>query len=344
MNAEADLGRSSVVIMITAYNRDEILGRARDLGVRKVLNKPLTESAVHDCLMELFGRRRRSSARGRARAEEVKAIRGARILLVEDNEVNQLVASKILGNAGFRVAIASDGAKAVDLVRKEDFDLVLMDIQMPVMDGLSATRAIRDMGYDRIPIVAMTAHAMSSDRELSLKAGMNDHVNKPINVGELFQALAKWIPPRNPPEGAAGADEGDGEAEGAVSPAKDAGAGRPDKAPVAGCPDKAAGAECPDKSEAAERPDKVAGAERPDKAEGAESSAKAEGAECPDKAEAAECSDKAARAECSGESEASERSDKAAGAEGPDKAEVAECSGEADGAAAAARAKDEASA
>ncbi|MDR2611774.1 MAG: PAS domain-containing protein [Deltaproteobacteria bacterium] len=200
MNEEAELAKSSVVIMITAYNRDEILSRAKSLGVKKVLNKPLTESAVHDCLMELFGRRKRTPAKGKARGEEVKSIRGARILLVEDNEVNQLVASKILGNAGFSVTIASDGAKAVEVVQKESFDLVLMDIQMPVMDGLTATRAIRELGFDRLPIVAMTAHAMSSDRELSLKAGMNDHVNKPINVGELFQALIKWIPPKFPAE------------------------------------------------------------------------------------------------------------------------------------------------
>ncbi|MDR1035176.1 MAG: PAS domain-containing protein [Deltaproteobacteria bacterium] len=216
MTAESGLTRSTLVVMITAYNRDEILSSARSLGVRKVLNKPLTESAVNDCLMELFGRSARSVQKRAAKGgEAVKAIRGARILLVEDNEVNQLVASKILGNAGFTVTIAPDGAKAVDIVQKEPFDLVLMDIQMPVMDGLTATRAIRDLGFDRLPIVAMTAHAMSSDRELSLKAGMNDHVNKPINVNELFQALAKWIPPRV--QEAEGELSGPGEGDGAAS-------------------------------------------------------------------------------------------------------------------------------
>jgi CheY-like chemotaxis protein len=198
MNDESGLNKSTIVIMITAYNRDEILGAAKGLGVRKVLNKPLTESAVHDCLMDLFARPKRRAARAKTSNEAIKSIQGASILLVEDNEVNQLVASKILGNAGFKVTIASDGSKAVDIVQKESFDLVLMDIQMPVMDGLSATRAIREMGFAELPIVAMTAHAMSSDREVSLQAGMNDHVNKPINVTELFQALAKWIPPRNP--------------------------------------------------------------------------------------------------------------------------------------------------
>ncbi|MDR1081035.1 MAG: PAS domain-containing protein [Deltaproteobacteria bacterium] len=218
MISESGLSKGTLVVMITAYNRDEILASARELGVRKVLNKPLTESAVNDCLMELFGRSPKSLGKKPAKGgEAVKAIRGARILLVEDNEVNQLVASKILGNAGFAVTIASDGAKAVDLVKKEAFDLVLMDIQMPVMDGLTATRTIRDLGFDRLPIVAMTAHAMSSDRELSLKAGMNDHVNKPINVNELFQALAKWIPPKSPADASGGLPGPPGEGDGAAA-------------------------------------------------------------------------------------------------------------------------------
>jgi CheY-like chemotaxis protein len=127
----------------------------------------------------------------------VKEISGAKILLGEDNDVNQLVASKILGNAGFVVTIASDGQEAVEKVKSNTYDLVLMDVQMPIMDGLTATKVIRDDGFKDLPIVAMTAHAMSNDRQLSLDAGMNDHVNKPINVNELFQTLVKWIPPRN---------------------------------------------------------------------------------------------------------------------------------------------------
>ncbi|MDR1309683.1 MAG: response regulator [Deltaproteobacteria bacterium] len=123
-------------------------------------------------------------------------IAGARILLTEDNEVNQLVASRILNNAGFRVDIAKNGLEAVQMVQDQKYDLVLMDIQMPEMDGLTAARTIRALpGQDALPIVAMTAHAMSGDRELSLAAGMNDHVSKPINISELFTALLKWIPP-----------------------------------------------------------------------------------------------------------------------------------------------------
>jgi two-component system sensor histidine kinase/response regulator len=149
--------------------------------------------------MELFGAQPKKTKKNRLDddREMVKTIAGAKILLVEDNDVNQLVASKILSNAGFVVSIAGDGQKALDMVQgEESFDLVLMDVQMPIMDGLTATRHIREMGYNQLPIVAMTAHAMSNDRQLSLDAGMNDHVSKPINVAELLKTLVKWIAPK----------------------------------------------------------------------------------------------------------------------------------------------------
>ncbi|MDR2142723.1 MAG: response regulator [Deltaproteobacteria bacterium] len=191
------------IIMVTAYNRDEVLPVSRALGIKKVLDKPVTSSHMHDTLMELFGRRlARENQGGQASAKEmVKRLAGSKILLVEDNDVNQLVAGRILGNAGFQVTIAGNGQEAVDRIcRQELFDLVLMDIQMPVMDGITATRLIREKGYTGLPIVAMTAHAMSSDRDLSLQAGMNDHINKPINVQELFQTLVKWIQPKDEPD------------------------------------------------------------------------------------------------------------------------------------------------
>ncbi|MDR0621107.1 MAG: response regulator [Deltaproteobacteria bacterium] len=190
---------SSVIVMVTAYDRDEVLGAAKELGVVQVLTKPVTSSHLHDVLMGLFKASPKVGRKGRKNTADlekamVKDIAGAKILLVEDNDVNQLVASKILGNAGFQVTIASDGQEAVEKVQANEYDLVLMDVQMPIMDGLTATKVIRGKGYKDLPIVAMTAHAMSNDRQLSLDAGMNDHVNKPINVSELFQTLVKWIP------------------------------------------------------------------------------------------------------------------------------------------------------
>ncbi|WPL14512.1 Aerobic respiration control sensor protein ArcB [Thiorhodovibrio litoralis] len=119
---------------------------------------------------------------------------GARVLLVEDNEINQQVAREILTTAGILVTVAGDGRAALDQVRQGTFDAVLMDIQMPVMDGLAATRAIRALpACERLPIIAMTAHAMAGDREKSLAAGMNDHISKPIEPTELFATLGHWL-------------------------------------------------------------------------------------------------------------------------------------------------------
>ncbi|UQZ90192.1 hypothetical protein C4J81_13670 [Deltaproteobacteria bacterium Smac51] len=128
-------------------------------------------------------------------ADIVSEIKGAKILLAEDNAVNQLVATKIMEKAGLVVKVADNGQIALDMIEAEPFDLVLMDIQMPEMDGLEATRHIRaNHKFDKLPVVAMTAHAMSGDKELSLNAGMNGHITKPINLKELFSVLAQWIP------------------------------------------------------------------------------------------------------------------------------------------------------
>ncbi|MDR1165319.1 MAG: PAS domain-containing protein [Deltaproteobacteria bacterium] len=149
---------------------------------------------VCDGTGRLEGGRRASREEER---ERLKALKGSRILLTEDNEVNQLVASRILSKAGFEVSIAGNGVEAVEMVQREKFDLVLMDIQMPEMDGITATKTIRGIaGFENLPIIAMTAHAMSGDRELSIASGMNDHVNKPINLQDLYQALLKWLPPK----------------------------------------------------------------------------------------------------------------------------------------------------
>jgi len=123
-------------------------------------------------------------------------IQGARLLLVEDNEINQQVAKEILESAGLNVVLANDGQEAVNAVKENEYDAVLMDIQMPVMDGYTATREIRkDERFKELPIIAMTAHAMAGDEEKSLEAGMNGHVAKPIDPDQLFSTLQKWVKP-----------------------------------------------------------------------------------------------------------------------------------------------------
>jgi two-component system sensor histidine kinase/response regulator len=124
-------------------------------------------------------------------------LRGARILLAEDNPINQQVALELLQGAGAQVDLASSGREAVEAVQARDYDAVLMDLQMPLMDGLQATRAIRAQARLRdLPIVAMTASVMAGDRDRCLEAGMTDHISKPVSVDQLLGTLARWLPQR----------------------------------------------------------------------------------------------------------------------------------------------------
>ena len=149
-----------------------------------------------------FGRGDESLAASRASSgkdldkDSLRSIQGARILLVEDNEINQQVAQEILAGAGFIVDIANNGKEGVEMVMASAYDVVLMDVQMPVMDGYEATRNIREIAeYKDLPILAMTASAMVSDVEQATQAGMNAHVAKPIDPPQLFATLAQWIKP-----------------------------------------------------------------------------------------------------------------------------------------------------
>ena len=196
--------RIPAVIMATAYGCEEVSAQASSVGIKTILPKPLSPSVLLNVLSAVFNekdtalkeRKLASAAKGRDAADLVRHLAGSSILLVEDNEVNQLVARKILRKAGLKVTVANNGLEALSLLDKELFDLVLMDIQMPVMDGLTATREIRhDPKFKNLPIVAMTAHAMAQDREKSLDCGMNDHICKPLDLNELFRCLAKWLEP-----------------------------------------------------------------------------------------------------------------------------------------------------
>ena len=121
--------------------------------------------------------------------------RSVRILLAEDNPVNQKLAKMMLTKAGYQVELANNGQEAVEkyTASPENFDLIFMDVQMPVMDGMEATKTIREKGFDTIPIVALTAHAMNGDKEKSFKAGMNDYITKPIKRELVFEILEKWV-------------------------------------------------------------------------------------------------------------------------------------------------------
>ena len=189
------------IILVTAYGREEIMQEADEAGLDGFLLKPVSPSILFDTIMQATGKdtvKRVPAVRDREQeVEELEHIRGARVLLVDDNEINQQVAQEILEGAGLVVTVAGDGQEAVNAVKASEYDAVLMDIQMPVMDGYEATREIRNSKSEirNIPIIAMTAHAMSGDREKTLEAGMNDHVTKPIDPDQLFSVLGKCIQP-----------------------------------------------------------------------------------------------------------------------------------------------------
>jgi two-component system sensor histidine kinase/response regulator len=189
-----------VIIMVTAYNRDELLKASEGCSISASLTKPVTQSLLFDTLDRL----QHSNDSAPRRAAEVlsttrlalDSIRGARILLAEDNEINQQVACGFLTKGGLNVTVAKDGQEALERVLQEDFDAVLMDLHMPVMDGFEATRSIRELPQGAaLPIIAMTAAAMAQDRVASAAAGMNDHITKPIDPEELASTLVRWIKP-----------------------------------------------------------------------------------------------------------------------------------------------------
>jgi CheY-like chemotaxis protein len=194
------LAEIPTIIMVTAYAREKIVQQADQIGLEGYLIKPFNPSTLFDTIIQTFSRDTLELVRPTLpedkMIQKLKLIQGAKILLVEDNEINQLLAQEILQEVGFVVTIANHGREAVNLIRERKFDAVLMDVQMPVMDGHQATREIRkDARFKELPIIAMTAHAMTGDKEKSLEAGMNQHITKPIDPHELFSTLLVSIKP-----------------------------------------------------------------------------------------------------------------------------------------------------
>jgi CheY-like chemotaxis protein len=193
--SEAKADSPPHLVMVTAYGREEVLKQAEESGFENVLIKPVTSSILFDTAVGALGADLGAiEAVPAGPSIDIDRMRGARVLLVEDNEINQEVAIGQLEDAEVFVVLAENGADAVRMVRENDYDLVLMDMQMPVMDGIEATRIIRaDPKVKSVPIIAMTANALVSDRELCLEAGMNDHIAKPIDPDQLFGVLLRWI-------------------------------------------------------------------------------------------------------------------------------------------------------
>ena len=190
------------VLMLTAFSRGEVQQRLTEqrVVVGALLAKPVTPSTLFDACGAALGLATRHPTRVARREETLHGHRaslsGARVLLVEDNAINRELALDVLSRAGIVVSVAGNGQEALDMLARQRFDGVLMDCQMPVMDGYAATRALRRQPQlQRLPVIAMTANAMVGDRDKVLAAGMNDHIAKPIKLDELFATLARWVRP-----------------------------------------------------------------------------------------------------------------------------------------------------
>ncbi len=192
------------ILLMTAYGREDLIQSSGGAGIAAFLRKPVKGSELVDALMAVLQPRARNGAKAaRPVLSRQASLRGAGILLVEDNALNQQLAGELLRGQGAMVEIAGNGELAVAAVERMPFDLVLMDMQMPVMDGLEATRRIRASGrHNALPIIAMTANAMDSDRQACMDAGMNDFIAKPIDIAEVLAVMTRWLH-REPVQGAA---------------------------------------------------------------------------------------------------------------------------------------------
>jgi PAS domain S-box-containing protein len=204
--------RTLPIVLISAYAGKEEEARCAALGVNVFLPKPITASSMFDAVVEAQGAR--VHAARRALDAPLEREFDARVLLAEDNEANQFVASEVLGRLGIELDIANNGREALEMARsaRGKYAAVLMDVQMPEMDGLTATRAMRsDPTLHGLPIIAMTANAMKADLDACRAAGMDDHITKPIERKALLETLRRWLPARqaqvtpHPVAGSAGA-------------------------------------------------------------------------------------------------------------------------------------------
>jgi PAS domain S-box-containing protein len=191
------------VVMLTSAGQPEDVALCRRLGISAYLTKPIKQSELFDVLVSAIGQPVGERPRAPERKRSRLARRRLHVLLAEDNQVNQLLATRIFEKLGYDVTVVSNGREALSAVQAGKFDLVAMDVQMPEMDGLDATTAIRawekTVGV-HMPIMAMTAHAMKGDRQRCLAAGMDTYISKPIRIGELENAIAQLISPSKPAE------------------------------------------------------------------------------------------------------------------------------------------------
>jgi two-component system, sensor histidine kinase and response regulator len=197
MRRSPELAAKAKVIMLSSAGQRGDADRSRELGVATFLTKPVSQTELLETIVRVLG------TAGPKPEPAVPILRQAmeknkklRVLLVEDNSVNQKLAARLLEKRGHHVTVTANGLEALGALDRENFDVVFMDVQMPEMDGIAATAAIRlrERGTNsHLPIMAMTAHAMQGDRERCLAAGMDGYISKPINSSELTELLERFL-------------------------------------------------------------------------------------------------------------------------------------------------------
>ncbi len=194
------------IILTTMFGKDQEFDKATQVGINGFLFKPIKQSLLFDTIISIFFEEteieltKKIGTITRVSLDK-KAVKGAYLLVAEDNKINQKVALEVLSEAGIYVHIVNNGNEVLKAIENEDYDAILLDVQMPVLDGIRTTQAIRnDKRFKNLPIIAMTANAMKGDREKYLKAGMNDYIAKPINTEQLFSVLRNWVVPKERPE------------------------------------------------------------------------------------------------------------------------------------------------
>ncbi len=203
---DTHLKRVPTIIMVTAYNLDEVMNRVKKEKVDAFLFKPVDQTLLLDTIKEVLGyetekgKEKKSLSQPVHQADVLGHIRWSRVLVVEDNPTNQQVVRELLESAGVIVKVANNGQEAIRTLSEFDFDVVLMDVQMPEMDGYETTRLLRqEPVYANLPIIALTAHALEREQKKCFDAGMNDYLAKPINADQLYSILSKWTKNKEEP-------------------------------------------------------------------------------------------------------------------------------------------------
>jgi len=186
------------ILMVSAFGKESVIKEAEEAGVSEFLDKPINPSLFYNTILSLFDEQQVVQRERSKTGDKVNLVKpGTNIILAEDNKINQQIVGELLGREGFAVKIANNGLEVLEVLEADEFDykLILMDIQMPLLNGREATKIIRETKtkYQKIPIIAMTAHALEAERQKCFEVGMNDFLTKPLEIEKMFSALSKYI-------------------------------------------------------------------------------------------------------------------------------------------------------